>query len=42
MQDGVALTVQSFSNFAAASSYRMYRDFDEQSKADKLLGGGKG
>lgn len=41
MEDGVALTVQSFSNFAAASSYRIYRDFDEQSKVDKLLGGGK-
>ncbi|XP_074340702.1 3beta-hydroxysteroid-dehydrogenase/decarboxylase isoform X2 [Apium graveolens] len=41
MEEGVALTVQSFSNFMAASSYRMYRDFDEQSKADKLLGGGK-
>lgn len=42
MQDGVALTVQSFAKFAEASSYRTYRDFDEQSKADKLLGGGKG
>ncbi|KAK1379366.1 3beta-hydroxysteroid-dehydrogenase/decarboxylase [Heracleum sosnowskyi] len=41
MEDGVALTVQSFSNFAAASSYREYRDFNEQSKVDKLLGGGK-
>lgn len=41
MEDGVALTVQSFSNFAAASSYRLCRDFDEQSKVDKLLGGGK-
>lgn len=41
MEDGVALTVQSFSNFVAASSYRICRDFDEQSKVDKLLGGGK-
>ncbi|WOH12490.1 hypothetical protein DCAR_0831994 [Daucus carota subsp. sativus] len=41
MEDGVALTVQSFSSFAKASSYSVYRDFDEQSKVDKLLGGGR-
>lgn len=41
MEDGVALTVQSFSSFAKVSSYSIYKDFDEQSKVDKLLGGGR-
>lgn len=42
VQDGITLTVESFSHLAKDSSFMRCTDFQEQSKADKLLGGGKG
>lgn len=42
IQEGVTLTTESFSQLSQDSSVMAHRDFDEQSKVDKLLGGGKG
>lgn len=41
-QEGVSSTIQSFSHLARDSSLAYSRDFNEQSKVEKLLGGGKG
>ncbi|MBA0784571.1 hypothetical protein Gotri_025719 [Gossypium trilobum] len=40
MKDGIKLTIQSFSHLANASFYTKYGNFDEQSKAEKMLGSG--
>ena len=42
MQEGVSSTIESFSHLARASSLTNYCKFNEQSKVEKLLGGGKG
>lgn len=42
VQEGIRLTVESFSHLAQDSILTRYRDFGEQSKANKLLGNGKG
>ncbi|KAH9727488.1 3beta-hydroxysteroid-dehydrogenase/decarboxylase isoform 3 [Citrus sinensis] len=39
--EGVSSTIQSFSHLARDSSLAYSRDFNEQSKVEKLLGGGK-
>ncbi|KAL6342421.1 hypothetical protein AAG906_009094 [Vitis piasezkii] len=41
LEEGVTLTTESFSQLSQDSSVMAHRDFDEQSKVDKLLGGGK-
>ncbi|KAL2463445.1 3beta-hydroxysteroid-dehydrogenase/decarboxylase isoform 3 [Forsythia ovata] len=41
LEEGAALTVDSFSALAKDSPLRRYNDPDEPSKVDKLLGGGK-
>lgn len=41
-QDGIARTIASFSHYSRDSSYRGQGDFPDQSKADWMLGGGKG
>ncbi|KDP43887.1 hypothetical protein JCGZ_20897 [Jatropha curcas] len=40
LDDGIALTIQSYSNLVEDPSFMRY-NLEEQSKADKLLGGGK-
>lgn len=42
IQQGVTLTTQSFSHLARDSFVMAHRDIDEQSRMDKLLGGGTG
>lgn len=42
LQEGVALTIQSFSQLAEDSRYSRCQDSSELSKADKLLGSGRG
>ncbi|KAH9727482.1 3beta-hydroxysteroid-dehydrogenase/decarboxylase isoform 3 [Citrus sinensis] len=41
LEEGVSSTIQSFSHLARDSSLAYSRDFNEQSKVEKLLGGGK-
>ncbi|KAJ7947482.1 Reticulon-like protein [Quillaja saponaria] len=41
LEDGVALTIESFSHLASDLPLARYSDFTEESKAHKLLGGGK-
>uniref|UniRef100_A0A5B6ZX06 Reticulon-like protein n=1 Tax=Davidia involucrata TaxID=16924 RepID=A0A5B6ZX06_DAVIN len=41
LEEGVVLTIDSFSHLAQDSSFVRYGDFDEQSKVEKLLGSGK-
>ncbi|KHN25307.1 3beta-hydroxysteroid-dehydrogenase/decarboxylase isoform 3 [Glycine soja] len=41
LEEGVTLTIESFSHLARDSSFPRCCSFTEQSKADKLLGGGK-
>lgn len=41
-QEGITLTMESFSHLARDSSYSRCCSSTEQSKAEKLLGGGKG
>ncbi|MBA0812808.1 hypothetical protein Gohar_026744 [Gossypium harknessii] len=40
MKDGIKLTIQSFSHLANDSFYTKYGNFNEQSKAEKMLGSG--
>ncbi|KHG02000.1 3beta-hydroxysteroid-dehydrogenase/decarboxylase-like protein [Gossypium arboreum] len=40
MKDGIKLTIQSFSHLANVSFYTKYGNFNEQSKAEKMLGSG--
>ncbi|XP_021833306.1 3beta-hydroxysteroid-dehydrogenase/decarboxylase isoform X1 [Prunus avium] len=41
LQEGVTLTIESFSHLAKYSSFTSYSDFNEQSKVEKLLGSGE-
>ncbi|XP_058102492.1 3beta-hydroxysteroid-dehydrogenase/decarboxylase-like isoform X5 [Magnolia sinica] len=41
LEEGVTLTIESFSHLSGDSSYLRYRDCNKPSKVDKLLGGGK-
>lgn len=41
-QDGIRLTIESFSHLAKDSSFGRFLNFEDQSKAEKLLGSGKG
>ncbi|KAJ0093912.1 hypothetical protein Patl1_26474 [Pistacia atlantica] len=41
MQEGVSSTIESFSHLAKDSPLVHYNDSNEQSKVEKLLGGGK-
>ncbi|KAM7486788.1 hypothetical protein LguiA_002797 [Lonicera macranthoides] len=41
LEEGIALTVRSFSHLAKASSFARHKDPDSSSKVDKLLGSGK-
>ncbi|OMP03937.1 3-beta hydroxysteroid dehydrogenase/isomerase [Corchorus olitorius] len=41
LHDGIKLTIESFSHLAKDSSFTRYSNFNEQSKAEKLLGSGK-
>ncbi|KAK3031891.1 hypothetical protein RJ639_035201 [Escallonia herrerae] len=41
LEEGIAATIESFSHLAKDSSNARYREFDEQSKVEKLLGSGK-
>ncbi|KAK4856055.1 hypothetical protein QYF36_013626 [Acer negundo] len=41
LEEGVSSTIESFSHLARASSLTNYCKFNEQSKVEKLLGGGK-
>ncbi|GFP95795.1 3beta-hydroxysteroid-dehydrogenase/ decarboxylase isoform 3 [Phtheirospermum japonicum] len=41
MEEAVKLTVDSFSHLTVDSSFTRYKDSDEPSKVEKLLGGGK-
>ncbi|KAJ4956546.1 hypothetical protein NE237_013329 [Protea cynaroides] len=41
LNEGIALTVESFPHLAEGSSSAMYQDFSKPSKADRLLGSGK-
>ncbi|CAI9108697.1 OLC1v1008367C1 [Oldenlandia corymbosa var. corymbosa] len=41
LQEGITLTVESFSHLAQVSTFTKYKDSGEQSKADKILGSGK-
>lgn len=42
LQEGIALTIGSFSDLAKDMSFTQYHNLDEPSKVDKLLGGGRG
>ncbi|OWM66940.1 hypothetical protein CDL15_Pgr008109 [Punica granatum] len=42
LEEGISRTVESFSHLARDPSYMDYTNLSEQSKADKLLGSGKG
>jgi sterol-4alpha-carboxylate 3-dehydrogenase (decarboxylating) len=41
-QDGIRLTIESFSHLAKDSSFGRFLNFEDQSKAEKLLGSGEG
>ncbi|XP_034198922.1 3beta-hydroxysteroid-dehydrogenase/decarboxylase isoform X3 [Prunus dulcis] len=41
LEEGVTLTIESFSHLAKYSSFTSYSDFNEQSKVEKLLGSGE-
>ncbi|OMO68021.1 3-beta hydroxysteroid dehydrogenase/isomerase [Corchorus capsularis] len=41
LHDGIKSTIESFSHLAKDSSFTRYSNFNEQSKAEKLLGSGK-
>ncbi|OVA11072.1 3-beta hydroxysteroid dehydrogenase/isomerase [Macleaya cordata] len=41
LEEGVALTIQSFSHLAEDSPYSRYQESSDQTKADKLLGSGR-
>lgn len=42
MQEGISSTIESFSHLAKDAPLAHYSDLNEQSKVEKLLGGGKG
>ena len=42
MQDGIGLTIESFSHLAKDSPFGRFLNFEGQSKAEKLLGSGIG
>jgi len=42
MQDGISATVESFSQLANGLAYLRQQDFSKASKAELLLGSGKG
>lgn len=41
LEDGIRLTIESFSHLAKDSSFGRFLNFEDQSKAEKLLGSGK-
>ena len=42
LQEGITLTIKSFSHLRKELSLASFTEFTDESKADKLLGGGRG